>query len=69
MENLETLINMADFFNTSIDYLIGHTDIPHKIEPVTAEMLNSDELSLIVEYRKLSSRHKAIIKNVIDGYN
>lgn len=67
--DLETLIRMADFFNTSIDYLIGYTDISHKIEPVKEEMLNSDEMSMIKVYRKLSSRHKEIIKIVIDGYN
>lgn len=67
--DIETLIRMADYFNTSIDYLIGHTDISHKIEPVTDEMLNSDETQLIRNYRKLSAYHKKIVKLVIDGYN
>lgn len=66
--DLETLIRMADYFNTSIDYLIGHTDITHKIEPVSEEMLNSDEMSMIKAYRKLSSRQREIIRIVIDEY-
>ena len=32
--DLQTLMKIADFFDTSVDYLIGYTDIPHKIEPV-----------------------------------
>lgn len=66
--DLETLIRMADYFNTSIDYLIGHTDITHKIEPISEEMLNSDEMSMIKAYRKLSSRQREIIRIVIDEY-
>lgn len=67
--DIETLKQLADFFNTSIDYIVGYTDIAHKIEPVTEEMLNEEELSLIIQYRKLSAKHKAIVKAVIDGYN
>lgn len=32
--DIDTLIKLADYFNTSVDYLIGHTNINHKIEPV-----------------------------------
>lgn len=67
--DIETLKQIADFFNTSIDYIVGYTDIAHKIEPVAEEMLNEDELSLIIQYRKLPPTHKAIVKAVIDGYN
>ena len=51
--DLDTLIKMADFFNTSVDYIIGHTEIAHKIEPVTDSMLNQDEEALIQNYRQL----------------
>lgn len=66
--DLETLVRMADYFDTSIDYIVGYTDISHKIEPVTENMLNSDEMFLIEQYRRLSPKHKNIIKIVIDGY-
>lgn len=66
--DLETLVRMADYFDTSIDYIVGYTDISHKIEPVTENMLNNDEMILIEQYRKLSPRHKNIIKIVMDGY-
>lgn len=28
----QSLIKLADFYDVSIDYLIGHTDIPHRNE-------------------------------------
>ena len=30
--DIGTLIRIADYFSTSVDYLIGHTDIRRKIE-------------------------------------
>ena len=29
----KTLIALADYFNTSVDYLLEHTDNPYKIQP------------------------------------
>ena len=43
--DIQTLRLLADFFDTSVDYLIGHTDIPHKIEPVQPWELNAAEAS------------------------
>ena len=28
---IEILIRLADYFNTSVDYIIGHTDVRRKI--------------------------------------
>jgi len=64
----ETLMAMADYFETSVDYLIDYTDIPHKIEPVTDSMLNSDETEMITGYRKLSSNQKKLIQTIIKSY-
>lgn len=66
--DIETLIRMADYFNTSVDYLVEYTDISHKIEPVQQTMLNSEELNLIEKYRYLTPYHKKIVSMVIDGY-
>lgn len=67
--DIDTLIAFADFFNTSVDYLIGHTEINHVIEKVTHYDLNADESALIDGYRKLSEKEKISIKMVIDNYN
>lgn len=67
--DIETLILMADFFNTSIDYLVEYTDIPHKIEPVEKNMLNADENKLISDYRNLTSSQKKIIQMIMQEYD
>lgn len=54
--DVNTLIDMADYFHTSIDYLVGYSTIPHKIEPVTETSLNKQELAVIENYRKLSTK-------------
>ena len=60
---------MADYFNTSIDYLVGYTDIPHKIEPVSETMLNENEQHLLTRYRSLPDSKKTVISLIIDSYN
>lgn len=67
--DIETLVRMADYFNTSIDYLVEYTDIPHKIEPVDEHMLNADESELICGYRNLTPSQKKIVQMVINEYH
>lgn len=64
--DIETLLNMADFFDTSVDYLIGHTEIPHKIEPVADYSLNADEQQIIQKYRKLPASNRKLIQITLD---
>ena len=66
--NLETLMSMADFFDTSVDYLIGYTNIPEKIEPTLECHLNNDEQSLIEKYRRLTPHNREGIHIIIDEY-
>ena len=62
--NLETLILMADYFDTSVDYLIGRTNIRHRIEPVSTCDLNERELALFEYYRRLSEQKRVCLENV-----
>ena len=64
--DIETLLNMADYFNTSVDYLIGYTDIPHKIEPVSEYALNADEQAFLKKYRQLPASNRNLIQRTID---
>lgn len=66
--DIRTLVALADYFETSVDYLIGHTDIIHIIEPVTQFDLNTQEAALITDFRKLSARQKASVQAVLNGY-
>lgn len=67
--DISTLIRLADYFNTSIDYLVGYTDIEHKIEPVTFCEVNADENKLLMEYRKLNRKQQQVIQLILDSYN
>ncbi len=66
--DIEILIQMADYFSTSIDYLVGYTDISHKIEPVTDSMLNESESAVLDKYRMLPAHKKEIINTIINSY-
>ena len=64
--DIHTLAQIADFFETSIDYVVGHTDIRHRIEPTSAYHLNEDEGDVITKYRTLTPRERACVAQVID---
>ena len=63
---LATLIQIADFFDTSIDYVVGHTEITRRIEPTSAYHLNADEGDIINKYRALTPKERACVAQVID---
>jgi len=67
--DIETMIRIADYFFTSVDYLIGHTDVRRKIEAVQAYELNTAERKIIDRYRKLSAKQKSCVATVIDSYD
>ncbi|MGN0584039.1 MAG: helix-turn-helix domain-containing protein [Ruminococcus sp.] len=67
--DIQTLIKLADYFETSVDYLIGHSDIDRVMEAVSCYDLNEDEASFINNYRKLSRKQKDSIRLIIDNYN
>ena len=64
--DIMTLCKLADYFETSVDYLIGHTDIRNHIEPTSAYHLNADEGGVIDKYRALTPRERACVAQVID---
>lgn len=63
-----TLKLLADYFETSIDYLVGHTDIRHKVEAVQPFDLNADEAILIEKYRQLGINARNSVINVMDTF-
>ncbi len=67
--DIATLIRLADYFDTSVDYLIGHSEIDHRSEPVQSCDLNADELALVTDYRILGAARKRSVRMVIESYN
>jgi transcriptional regulator with XRE-family HTH domain len=65
--DIGTLIKIADYFSTSVDYLIGHTAITP--DNVHEYGLNKNETLIIDGYRLLNDKEKDSIHSVISNYN
>ncbi len=65
--DIATLIAIANYFSTSVDYLIGNTEVERKIEFVQKYDLNSEEKMFIDGYRKLNKTEKKIISLIISN--
>lgn len=66
--SLQTLIEISDYFNTSVDYLIGHTDNPRPPETRFEESLTYEEKDLVQQYRRLSTYYKSLVRMLIDTH-
>lgn len=66
--DIQTLSQMADIFDTTIDYLVGRSDDrePHG-KGIPAELTYSEAM-LLEKYRKLSSSEQESIQLVMDNY-
>lgn len=64
--DISTLIAIADFFHTTVDYLIGHVYVTDAEE--TDVSLTKEEIRLINAYRFLSPKERDSIHMVMDNY-
>ena len=62
------LKKMADYFAVSVDYLIGHSDIPRRLEAVQRYDLNSEEAEVVEQYRMLTPNERESIRLVMENY-
>ncbi len=60
------MTQLADYFNTSVDFTIGHTDIKDPFDKTEAFHLNSAEGDLIAKYRALSLKERACVQQVVE---
>lgn len=65
--DIATLKQLSEFFDTSVDYLIGNTDIPNKIEKVDRYELNAEEAEIINKYRSLSKKNRKTLHIILDS--
>ena len=63
--DISVLTRLADHFNTSIDFIVGRTDIRRPIEHTEAFHLNKDESDTITQYRALKGSEKQCIALMI----
>jgi len=72
--NSETLVQLADFFETSIDYMLCKTDFnqyapAQSVTPAHAHgfpVLSGDELELVEKYRQLTEFNRGRVIQQID---
>lgn len=64
--DIGTLIRLADFFGTSVDFLVGHTDIRRPVENTQPYDLNAREGMLITRYRLLTESQKSCVDTVAE---
>ena len=64
--DISVLGRLADYFNTSIDFVVGRTDIRRPIEQTEAFHLNKDEADIITKYRALKISEKNCITIMVD---
>ena len=64
--DIELLKRMADYFNTTIDYITGYANTRYPIENTSAYHLNADEGEVITKYRTLTPKERACVAQVID---
>ncbi len=65
--DISTLIQMAAFFDTSVDYLIGNAETRNKIEIVEKYNLNKEEEDVINKYRSLSKKDRKSLQLILES--
>lgn len=65
--SIETLVHMADIFQTSVDYIIGYTDIKKPLDKIAQQNLSKDEYTLLEKFNSLPTKQQHIALGVILG--
>jgi len=63
--DIQTLSLLADFFDTSIDFLVGRTNIRNKAEPIGQSDLNTEESAIVDEVRGLTPEYRRCLVAMI----
>ena len=63
--DIESLKRIADYFHTSIDYLVGHMRLTEEGSAYTFD-LNASEARLIEGYRALTERQREYVSELIE---
>mgnify|MGYP002540506060 FL=1 len=65
---IAVLKRMADYFNTSIDFIVGHTTDRRRIEYTEVYRLNAYEADIINRFRSLTSNEQQCIDLTIKTF-
>ncbi len=70
--NISTLIKLAEYFDTTIDFLVGRTslnqtNLNQRVEVVEKYELNCQESNIIDKYRGFSIAHQNLISTILEA--
>lgn len=65
----DMLIKLADYYNTSIDYILCRTKYDMPIDSIKPNNITDEDFMLLNKIHKLSSVDKAKAESYIDGLN
>ncbi len=66
--DIATLIRIADYFDVSLDYLTGRTDVKEMVEKIKMSDLSGEEVHIIKKLRTLTPKQKNCILILADSY-
>ncbi len=67
--SVDTLIKMADYFNTNIDYILCRTKYDLPINQIKPNSISESDFQLLTKISKLSNIDKTKVEAFIDGLN
>lgn len=67
--SVDVLIKMADYFDTSIDYIVGRTEYDVPIKNIKPNNINDEDFILLNKIKNLSPSNKLKAEGYIDGLN
>jgi transcriptional regulator with XRE-family HTH domain len=65
--DIQTLMLLADYFDTTIDFLVGRTEINQKIALVDKYSLNGQESEVMDKFRDLSVAHQTCFCSMLEA--
>ena len=65
--SITTLKKMAEIFDTSVDYIIGYTNIKEPLDKISQKDLSEDECELLNKFRSLPKKQQNIALGVVLG--
>ena len=66
--DISALVKMANYFNTTIDYIVGQTSIPLRLSDTEPFHISPEEIDMINMHRHLSNCRKQAVLAVIQSY-